>query len=240
MKRIIIAIDGPAASGKSTTAKLIAQKLSYLYIDTGAMYRACALAALRGQIALDDDEGITDLLSRIEIEFLFDPAGNRLLLNGEDVTDMIRDEQVSRIASDIAALPPVRHRMVELQREMGRDSGVVLDGRDIGSFVFPDAHLKFYLDADADVRAQRRWLELQARGMDNSFEEVLLQLIERDKNDSNRALAPLKPAEDAIIIDNTDLTIADQVCVLWQHICHYFEREGDPDRSGDLSGNEVE
>ncbi|MBM4403145.1 MAG: (d)CMP kinase [Candidatus Cloacimonetes bacterium] len=222
MKRIIIAIDGPAASGKSTTAKLIAHKLSYLYIDTGAMYRACALAALRAKVALDDDADISYLLKNIDIRFLFDPSGNRLLLNGEDVTGHIRDEQVSRLASDISALPPVRYRMVELQREMGRDGGVVLDGRDIGTFVFPGAELKFYLDADVNVRAQRRWLELQARGVDSSFEAVLSQMKERDKNDSSRALAPLKPAEDAIIIDNTELTIADQTCELWRHICQYF------------------
>lgn len=224
MKRIIIAIDGPAASGKSTTAKLIAQKLSYLYIDTGAMYRACALAALRAGVALDDDEGIAYLLKNIDIRFTFDPSGNRLLLNSEDVTDYIRDEQVSRLASDISALPPVRYRMVELQREMGQDGGVVLDGRDIGTFVFPNAELKFYLDADINVRAQRRWLELQARGVNSTYETVLSQMMERDKNDSSRALAPLKPAEDAIIIDNTDLTIADQVCELWSYICEYLGR----------------
>ncbi len=227
MKRIIIAIDGPAASGKSTTAKLIAQKLFYIYIDTGAMYRACALSALRSNVAMDDDAGIAYMLKKIDIRFIFDPSGNRLLLNNEDVTGQIREEQVSRLASDISALPPVRYRMVELQRDMGSEGGVVLDGRDIGTFVFPRAELKFYLDADVNVRAQRRWLELQARGGDTAFETVLAQIIERDKNDSSRSLAPLKPAEDAIIIDNTDLTIADQVYELWRHICEFFGKVAD-------------
>ncbi len=215
MKRIIVAIDGPASSGKSTTAKLLAKKLCYVYLDTGAMYRACALFAEINDLKVSEPIAIELLMKEIDIQIVFSPDGNRVFLNGKDVSDEIRKEHISRLASDISALGVVRHRMVELQREMGKDGGVVLDGRDIGTVVFPNAEVKFYMTADATVRARRRWLELQAKGYEPIFEDVLFEMIERDKNDSTRDLAPLKAAADAIEIDNSQLSIEEQVELMY-------------------------
>jgi cytidylate kinase len=216
-KRIIIAIDGPAASGKSTTARLLARRLDYTYLDTGAMYRACALKAFRLGICLDDSEAIAGMLEGIRIELLPTSAGNAVMLDGEDVSEAIRDHQISRLASDVSALPEVRHKMVDLQRRMASGGGVILDGRDIGTYVFPQAELKFFLIADPRVRAERRWKELKAKGMETDLESVLTDLLQRDKNDQSRALAPLKPAPDAIVVDTGGLSIEGQVEVLYQY-----------------------
>jgi len=223
MKRIIIAIDGPAASGKSTAAKLLATRLGYLYIDTGAMYRACALAAIRAGIDIGDAPALHDLLANLGIEVSQNPEGNIILLNGEDVSSIIRTPEISRQASAISAKQEVRERMVELQRAMGREGGVVLDGRDIGTVVFPAAELKFFLIAPLEVRALRRQKELAAKGHPSVYEEVLAEMKERDAADSSRALAPLVPAPDAIHIDTQNLCIEETVEALHGHYLRLME-----------------
>jgi cytidylate kinase len=218
MKRLIIAIDGPAASGKSTTAKLLAQKLGYVYLDSGAMYRACALAALQAGISHDDTESLNRMLQDIDIKIEYSPDGNKVLLDNIDVTKRLREEDMSRLASDISTLGPVREKMVALQRKMGENGGVIMDGRDIGTVVFPHAELKFFMIASAETRAQRRCDELQLKGKPADYETVLKEMQERDLQDSTRALAPLKPAEDSIGIDTTSLSIEQQVDVLYGYI----------------------
>ena len=224
-KGLIIAIDGPAASGKSTSAQLLAKKLGYLYIDTGAMYRACALKAKKMGIDINDEESIRNLLDFIDIQIENDNSKNRILLDGEDVSEDIRADDISSLASAISAIPAVRYKMVELQRKMGEKGSVILDGRDIGTFVFPDAEVKFFLTASPEIRAKRRWLELQQKGIDKDFSEVLADLVKRDNNDSQRALAPLKKAEDAIEIDTSNMTIEEQTETLYKIILSKLEEE---------------
>lgn len=223
MKRIIVAIDGPAASGKSTTAKLLAKKLGYLYLDTGAMYRACALQASREGIMLQDSAAISRLMDRIEIKVGQSSEGNLIYLGGEDVSSAIRSPEISSLASAISAIPDVRYKMVALQRKLGSEGGVVLDGRDIGTVVFPQAEIKFFMIADVHERAMRRFLELKAKGVDTPLEQVTGELEARDHADSNRALAPLKPAPDAITIDTSKLDIDAQVNLLYSFIEQYLE-----------------
>lgn len=224
-KGLIIAIDGPAASGKSTTAQLLAQKLGYVYIDTGAMYRACALKAKKMGIDINDEESIRELLDDIDIRIENHNSKNRIFLDGEDVSEDIRADDISALASAISAIPAVRYKMVELQRKMGEKGGVILDGRDIGTFVFPTAEVKFFLTANPEVRAKRRWLELQQKGINKDFSEVLADLVKRDNNDSQRALAPLKKADDAIEVDTSNMTIEEQTDYLYQIICSRMEEE---------------
>jgi len=218
MKRIIIAIDGPAASGKSTTARLLAQKLGYVYLDTGAMYRACALAAQRAGIDPSDEAALDRLLLGLNLRVAFTDQGNRVFLNDEDISGKIRTPELSLLASSISAIPAVRRKMVDLQRKLGDQGGVILDGRDIGTVVFPQAELKFFMIAPAEIRAQRRFLELQEKGMNPDFQVVLKEMQERDKADAERALAPLIPANDAIEIDTGSLSIEEQVEALYQII----------------------
>lgn len=217
-KRPIIAIDGPAASGKSTTARHLAKLLGFVYLDTGAMYRACALQAERTGTNLSDPEDVREMLEELDIRIELDGEANIILLDGEDVSQAIRANTISKLASDISALPPVRHKMVELQRKIGHKGGVILDGRDIGTYVFPDAEIKFFLTASAEERAKRRWLELYAKGIKKPPAEVLAELQTRDKNDASRELAPLAKAEDAIEIDTTGMSIDQQVAKLHQII----------------------
>jgi cytidylate kinase len=202
-KKLIIAIDGPSGAGKSTVGKELAKRLSYLYIDTGAMYRAIALKVKEKTIDPGDDKALSQLVSSIQISFVVGEKENRILCNGEDITHAIRSPEISRFASDISKIGIVRDVMVRMQREMGREGGVVLDGRDIGTVVFPDADLKFYLDADPEERGRRRYRELSEKGMEVDFNKTLKEVIERDKNDMSRSLSPLKRAEDAILIDST-------------------------------------
>ena len=224
-KGLIIAIDGPAASGKSTTAQLLAQKLGYVYIDTGAMYRACALKAKKMGIDINDEESIRELLDDIDIRIENHNSKNRIYLDGEDVSEDIRADDISALASAISAIPAVRYKMVELQRKMGEKGGVILDGRDIGTFVFPTAEVKFFLTANPEVRAKRRWLELQQKGINKDFSEVLADLVKRDNKDSQRALAPLKKADDAIEVDTSNMTIEEQTETLYKIILSKLEEE---------------
>jgi cytidylate kinase len=210
-KNYIIAIDGPAASGKSTTAKLLAKKLKYVYIDTGAMYRACALDALKNNVSLKDHENLKKLIDKINIEIVYSENGNKILLNGEDVTQRIREAEISKLSSEIAVIGFVRDKMVQLQREMGKKGGIIMDGRDIGTVVFPNADFKFFMIADVEHRAERRLKELLEKGKKADFETVKNELIWRDKNDSSRKHSPLKKADDAIEIDTSNMTIEEQV-----------------------------
>ncbi|MCD4651914.1 MAG: (d)CMP kinase [Candidatus Cloacimonetes bacterium] len=217
-KSYIIAIDGPASSGKSTTAKALARRLEYVYIDTGAMYRACALRSLKDYIVLNDESALQEMLSSIQIDIRYQPEGNQIFLDGEDVSERIREEDISRLSSQIATIGIVRTAMVTLQQEMGSKGGVVMDGRDIGTVVFPDADFKFFMTANLKTRAERRYKELKAKGKDIDPKEVEKELRWRDANDTNRAIAPLRQADDAIVIDTSGLTIEKQTALLWKYV----------------------
>lgn len=199
-----IAIDGPSGSGKSTLAKEVSAALGIMYLDTGAMYRTCALAAIRHGVDPRDEDAVTKLLREIEVEVRFIEKTQHMILDGEDVSALIRTGEVSMAASAISALPVVRKAMVDMQRKIASEESFVLDGRDIASNVLPDCKYKFFFTASAEVRAQRRLAELVARG-DNSqtYEEVLHDIIQRDKQDSERASAPLVKVPDAIEVDTT-------------------------------------
>lgn len=214
-QRISIAIDGPAGSGKSTIAKVVASKFGYVYIDTGAMYRAVTLKALRRQISVDDRVRVTQLAELTDIR-LENPSCNdkndlRVLLDGEDVSEAIRSLEVTGNVSPVAAIPGVRAAMVRIQRRMSEAGGVVMDGRDIGTVVLTHAELKVFLTASVAERTRRRWLELQAKGVDVNPAELEKQIEQRDYYDSHRETDPLRQAEDAILLDTTAMNI-DEVC----------------------------
>ncbi len=206
-KHLVIAIDGPAGSGKSTVSKRIAKALNILYIDTGAMYRALTLKAVRKNIDLESADLLTGLAHSTRIDLKEGPAGLRVLLDGEDVSSLIRSPELTNNVKYIAKVPGVREEMVKLQRAIGERSGAVLEGRDIGTVVFPDADYKFYLDADADERARRRYEELRQAGEKVNFEDIKKDVIERDESDMKRSVGALKKASDAILVDTTDLSI---------------------------------
>ncbi|AOS82905.1 cytidylate kinase [Chlorobaculum limnaeum] len=212
-KPIIVAIDGPAASGKSTTAKILAGRLGYTYIDTGAMFRSVTLRVIREGLleALREDESrIAGVLQSITIGF----RGDRVILDGEDVSEAIRENQVSREVSFISSLKPVRDKLKELQQEMGRKRGIVMDGRDIGTVIFPDAELKIFLVADPAERAKRRHAELSLKAGGAavpSLEELEAEIVKRDKDDEERTHAPLRRHPDAVVVDTSKLTIDEQV-----------------------------
>ena len=208
---MIIAIDGPAGAGKSTIAKLIAKQLNLVYIDTGAMYRAVGLKAKRNNIACSEQEKIEEMLKNTEVELKNEDGATAVYLDGENVSEEIRLPEISRMASDISAVPVVRYAMVEMQRAMAKKTDTILDGRDIGTFVLPNADVKIFLTASVDERAARRYKELIARGENVKKEEVRSDIEKRDYNDSHRALAPLKKADDATEVDSTGMTI-DEVC----------------------------
>ena len=206
-RRLIIAVDGPAGSGKSTVAKLIARKLDYLYVDTGAMYRALTLKALKVNADLEDEDKLGELASKTDIILKQDDGSSKVYLDGEDVTRDIRTPEVTNSVRYIARAKPVRAHMAALQRKIGRDGGVVLEGRDIGTVIFPDADKKFYLDASFEVRVGRRYQELKEAHPGITEEELKIDLKKRDENDINRSIGPLKKADDAIFVDTSDLTI---------------------------------
>jgi cytidylate kinase len=206
---LIIAIDGPSGAGKSTLGRMLARALDLLYIDTGSMYRAVALAVMESSISATDDIAVGSLASRVDIDLEGDPDSLRVTLEGRDVTNEIRSEDVTEMSSIISTIPAVRRAMVMRQREMGR-RGAVLNGRDIGTVVFPDADVKFFLTAVPDERAQRRFSEEREQDTNASFEATFADMTERDRRDSTRADSPLKVAEDGIIVDSTGLSI-DQV-----------------------------
>ena len=209
-RSLIVAIDGPSGVGKTTTSRLVARSLAIPHIDTGAMYRAIGLAALRAGIDTHDEPKLTDLASRVRIDFV--PGENaRTLLDGEDVTSLIRTPEVSMAASDVSTVPGVRRVLVKLQQDLGRRSGGVLEGRDIGTKVFPETPHKFFLTARPEVRAKRRFQELQQKGTPVTMEQVLAETGQRDQQDSTRADSPLSYDETYQVIDTSDLTIDEVV-----------------------------
>ncbi|MBQ5753041.1 MAG: (d)CMP kinase [Alistipes sp.] len=221
-KKIVIAIDGFSSCGKSTFAKSIAARLGYIFIDTGAMYRAVTLYALENggiRNGIVDDEAIVALLSDISITFRFNAqrGASDIYVNGDLVEGKIRTIEVSNCVSAVSSIREVREKLVAMQQEMGAARGVVMDGRDIGTVVFPDAELKIYMTADAAVRAERRYAELTAKGDNVTFEEILENVVSRDKADMSRAISPLRQAEDAIVLDNSHMTVEEQMA--------WFERE---------------
>ncbi|MDR2589593.1 MAG: (d)CMP kinase [Oscillospiraceae bacterium] len=203
---ISVALDGPAGAGKSSLAKRVAKHFNFIYVDTGALYRSIGLFTQRNNVASKDLTKVSELLPLIQLEMKYDNDGiQRMFLNGEDVTDDIRLPEVSTYASDVSAMPPVRDFLLSMQQNMAKKYNIIMDGRDIGTVVLPNADLKIFITASPEARAKRRFIELQEKGIDTSFEEVLSEMIKRDKNDSERDIAPLKAAEDAIILDTTDL-----------------------------------
>ncbi len=204
---INIAIDGPAGAGKSSIAKTVAKDLDIIYLDTGAMYRAVAYFALSKNVSVVDEVAVADLLSDIKMDIVFENGEQQIYVNGVNTTPYLREHHMSKAASDISALPVVRYKMVDLQREFASKINVVLDGRDIGTFVLPDANCKIFMTATPEERAQRRFIELKAKGQDVDFDVILKDIKERDYNDSHRAVAPLKKADDATEIDTTYMSI---------------------------------
>jgi cytidylate kinase len=210
LKPLVITIDGPSGAGKTTVSKLLAHRLGYRYIDTGALYRGVALEAMSSGLNPDDDTGLENVLSSLKMKFVSGEKGLRLISNDSDITDKIRTPEISMFASAASARPVVRNFLLELQRDLGREKGVVFEGRDMGTVVFPDADVKFYLDASHKTRSLRRYRELKSE-TSQTLQDVEKDIKRRDKNDSARDLAPLKPAEDAVIIDSTHLSAQDVV-----------------------------
>ena len=201
--KTIVAIDGPAGAGKSTIAKLVAQRIGADYIDTGAMYRAVALKLLRTGTDYNDPEALQAMLDGMDVDF----SEGRTILDGEDVSGLIRTPEISALASPSSGVPAVRYKLTSLQQAMGKRKSIVMDGRDIGTVVFPDADFKFYLTASADERARRRTEEMRAKGQEADFETIRADIIQRDYQDSHREFRPLKKAEGAVEIDSTDMSI---------------------------------
>ena len=204
---VVIAIDGPSGAGKSSITKLLAQRLGYIHIDTGAMFRAVALMAKRAGLSCEDDPALAELCRGLSIAFCRDGESCRVLANGEDVSGAIRSEEIGLFTSCISARKPVRDALLAMQRGMGEAGGVVLEGRDIGTVVFPDAEVKFFLVASAEERGRRRFLELTARGEQVSLQETIEKVVLRDQQDEGRKYAPLRKAKDALAIDSTSLSI---------------------------------
>jgi len=210
LKNIRVAIDGPAGAGKSSISKVVAKKFGFVYVDTGAMYRASALYAIRAGIAIEE-KSLIPVLDDIHIDMEYHDDGQIILLNGEDVSSKIREEEVSMGASAIAVIPAVRLKLVEIQRELAKKCSVIMDGRDIGTYVLPDAELKIYLTASVEERAKRRYKELLEKGAECDLSEVENDIKKRDFNDMNRDFAPLKQAEDAVLVDSSDMTFDEVV-----------------------------
>lgn len=204
---MIVAIDGPAGSGKGTVTKLIAKRMGLINLDTGATYRCVALETIRRGLTLEEKQKIIDLVDDLDIEFEYENDDIKVFLNGEDVTSEIRNMEVTKIVSQVSSIVAVRLKMVELQRRMAKGKDVIMEGRDIGTYVFPNADVKIYLDADVEERAKRRFKENQEKGIDSSYEEILENIKLRDENDKNKEIGSLKIADDAIIVDSSKLTI---------------------------------
>lgn len=209
---ISVALDGPAGAGKSSIAKLAAKSLGFIYVDTGALYRTIALAAIRNNILPEPSQSVLDLLKSISVELTFNKAGEQIvLLNGEDVSHLIRTPEVSMAASAISAIPEVREYLLDLQRNMADKNNVIMDGRDIGTVVLPNAEVKIFLTASVQARAERRYKELLEKGISVTYDSVYEDVVKRDYNDTHRTTAPLKPAKGCVVVDTTELDFKQSV-----------------------------
>ena len=211
MKSIAVAIDGPSGAGKSTIARAVAERLGFVYVDTGAMYRTIGLAVCRAGVQLGDTAGILPVLPGIEVNLSYEDGVQHVLLNGEDVSDLIRTPEMSKYASFVSAVPEVRAFLLDTQRDMAKKCSVIMDGRDIGTVILPDAEVKIFLTASPEARARRRYLELQQKGENVTLDEVLADMIQRDRDDTTRAEAPLRQAEDAVLVDTSELTLEESM-----------------------------
>ncbi len=222
MSHYAIAIDGPGGAGKSTIAKALAKQLEFIYIDTGAMYRAIGLYAEKKGLEITEKDGVIALLPEIALELRFENGTQHILVNGQDVSSQIRTEVASMWASAVSAIPEVRTFLLDFQRSFAKANNVLMDGRDIGTVVLPDAELKIFLTASAEARAQRRFKEQLAKGEDVTFDAVLHALMKRDQQDSTRATAPLKAADDAIVVDTTELNLEESIAyirqIVWEQL----------------------
>lgn len=218
MKNIAIAIDGPAGAGKSTIAKIVAKDMQFVYVDTGALYRTIALFMLRNGVEMQKNEAIVAKLNEVSIDLRYVDNTQRVFLNGEDVSDLIRTPEVSMGASRVSAVPEVRAFLLQLQRDMADKYSVIMDGRDIGTVVLPNADVKIFLSATAEERAMRRYEELKIKDPNTQYEDVLADMVQRDHNDSTRAAAPLKAADDAIMLNTTGNTLEESVALIKQII----------------------
>lgn len=212
-----VAIDGPAGAGKSTIAKLVAKEKGYIYVDTGAMYRGLAIHFLNKGVNPDDREAVAEACRDAEVSIGYEDGVQQIYLNGENVTSMLRTEEVGNMASRTSAIPQVREKLLELQRSLAREKDVIMDGRDIGTNILPDADVKIYLTASVGTRAMRRYTELKEKGESCNLEEIARDISERDERDMTREIAPLKKAEDAILVDSSDMTIPEVVAEICSH-----------------------
>ena len=218
MGYISVAIDGPSGAGKSTVARAAAARLGYVYVDTGAMYRAIGLAVCRRGISGENAAGIAAALPEIEIRLAYQDGAQRVLLNDEDVSDAIRTPEIAHYASKVSAVPEVRQFLLDVQRYMAKKGNILMDGRDIGTVILPDAPVKIFLTASAETRAERRYLELAEKGQQVTREGVLHDIVERDRQDMTRAVAPLKQAEDAVLLDTSNMTLDESIEAVLQII----------------------
>ncbi len=226
----VVAIDGPAGAGKSTVARAVAERLRFVYADTGKLYRALALKVAGANTRVDDNEAIKALCGETNMEYRYIDGESRVFLDGADVTDMLTaSETVGELASALSTVPEVRAALLEVQRSLARPPGLVMEGRDIGTVVFPEATVKFYLDASVEERARRRLKDLLAKGEDVTFEEVVGQLRARDERDKNRAVAPLRRADDAVYVDTTDMPFDEVVDFLVNRVKHQPRKTDDYD-----------
>ncbi|MEG9499631.1 (d)CMP kinase [Mannheimia indoligenes] len=222
MEKIVITVDGPSGAGKGTLCHVLAEKLGFDFLDSGALYRITALSAVKKGIALDDEEKLAELGRNLNIHFV--PANGEIsvILDGENVGNQIRTAEAGQNASKVAAFPKVREALLERQRAFSTEKGLIADGRDMGTVVFPNAQIKLFLDASAEERAKRRVKQLQEKGFNANFDEILAEIKERDFRDRNRAVAPLVPAKDALLLDSTYLSIEDVVKQALEHIAQYI------------------
>ena len=223
MKNFIITVDGPSGAGKGTLCHALAEKLGFDFLDSGAIYRITALAAVKSGTALDDEDSLTEIGRNLDVKFIPKDGEVNVILNGENVGDQIRTAEAGQNASKIAVFPKVREALLQRQRDFSSDRGLIADGRDMGTVVFPDAQVKLFLDASAEERTKRRVKQLQEKGFNANFDEILAEIKERDYRDRNRAVAPLVPAKDALLLDSTDLSIDEVIEQALNHISQYIK-----------------
>ncbi|AHG77565.1 (d)CMP kinase [Mannheimia varigena] len=223
MENIVITVDGPSGAGKGTLCHALAEKLGFDFLDSGALYRITALSAVKKGVALDDEAKLAEIGRNLDIQFLPENGEIKVILDGENVGDQIRTAQAGQNASKVAAFPLVREALLERQRVFSSEKGLIADGRDMGTVVFPNAQIKLFLDASAEERTKRRVKQLQEKGFNANFDEILAEIKERDFRDRNRAVAPLVPAKDALLLDSTHLSIDDVIKQALDHIAQYIK-----------------